>query len=861
MNIMNKVTWKCMKQNKKRTVVTILGVIICVAMISGVCTLAFSLQHAMVDANIKLSGDYEVNFMNVDDSVYQTLRQHEYVGQAGRLGQYASAKEATRDETIRYLSIMKIDESDRDLAGIQLKEGSYPRNKDEILIEESLAQSDPQRYRVGAVIELDLGLEKLNEQGQQEGFSFKKKQSYTITGIGGSEYISMLNRNSVAYIPFTGNDRTIAKEQLSVYIKMNNHHDFYDKLEELEQLTGTDDVNINQTLLASYGVSSSPIIEAILLSVFVTCLIIMAGGISLIYNAFSISLSERSRYLGMLSSVGATQKQKRASIIFEAAIIGCIAIPIGLLCGILGISCTFLCLNSTIEKLYGIRLYAVSNGYAIAGTILFSILILMISAWMPSIKASKISAIHAIRQHEDFKIKRKHVKTNSLVGRIFGFEAELGLKNIKRNRHRYRATLTSLTACVILFLSAYASTASMFSSTNTILDNADIDLIANIMMTDGNTEDPLSVIDDSLMLQLQQLPYADRSIVVWPGMGDVEQNGIFSRTFLERKAELRKESCPDCTGIQDGIELVDIYVLRQSDFDAYMKKNGKAIPDDNSKPWAVAVNQMTIKLHDRYEKLTITDLKQGDQIPIKTSSQTQDQKDETLDITIMELMEHSLEELPVNQTQPKLQLITTLDNMKLWSKSLKAMGQNNVLFGGRIYYQSTQSERLEDEINKVFAQHDKIQIFSDNIAATNTKNKQMTLLISVFLYGFVCLIMLICMMNIINTISTGVQLRKREFAMIKSIGITRRKFYRMICFESLFYGIKALLYGLPISFVIMYGLYRTTSDQFYTPFQIPWRMVILTVVGIFLILSLTMMYAIRRIRKDNIVETIRNESI
>lgn len=861
MNIMNKVTWKCMKQNKKRTIVTILGVIICVAMISGVCTLASSLQKAMVDANIKLSGDYEVNFMNVDDAAYQTLRQHEYVGQTGRLGQYASAKEAARDETIRYLSIMKIDESDRELAGIQLKEGSYPRNKDEILIEESLAQSDPQRYRVGAVIELDLGLEKLNEQGQHAGFSFKKKQTYTITGIGGSEYISMLNRHCVAYIPFTGNDRTIEKEQLSVYIKMNNHHDFYDKLKELKRLTGTDDVNINQTLLASYGVSSSPIMEAILLSVFVTCLIIMAGGISLIYNAFSISLSERSRYLGMLSSVGATQRQKRASIIFEAAIIGCIAIPIGLLCGILGISVTFLFLNSTIEKLYGIHLYVVCNGYAIAGTILFSILILMISAWMPSIKASRISAIHAIRQHEDFKIKRKHVKTNSLVGRVFGFEAELGLKNIKRNRHRYRATLTSLTACIILFLSAYASTASMFSSTDTMLDNADIDLITNVMKAEGNTEDLLHVINDSLMSQLQRLPYADHSFVVWPGMGSVERNGVFTKTYLERKVELQQESCPDCTWVTDGMESVDIYALRQSDFDAYMKKNGKVISYDNSKPWAVALNQTTIKLKDRYEKLTITDLKQGDQISIKTSSLTQDQTEEALEITIMELMEHSLEEQPVYPTKPELQLITTIDNMKLWTKRLKAMGQNDVLFGGRIYYQSTQSERLEDEINKVFAQHEKIQIFSNNIAADNTKNKQMTLLISVFLYGFVGLIMLICVMNIINTISTGVQLRKREFAMIKSIGITRQKFYRMICFESLFYGIKALIYGLPISFVIMYGIYRITSDHFSTPFQIPWRMVMITVAGIFLILSLTMLYAIARIRKDNIVETIRNESI
>ena len=95
-------------------------------------------------------------------------------------------------------------------------------------------------------------------------------------------------------------------------------------------------------LLRYYGVTANDQLRMTLFSLAgIIMSVIIIGSVALIYNAFAISVSERARHLGMLSSVGATKKQKRNSVFFEGAVIGAISIPIGILAGIAGIGITF----------------------------------------------------------------------------------------------------------------------------------------------------------------------------------------------------------------------------------------------------------------------------------------------------------------------------------------------------------------------------------------------------------------------------------------------------------------------------------------------------------------------------------------
>lgn len=184
-----------------------------------------------------------------------------------------------------------------------------------------------------------------------------------------------------------------------------------------------------------------------------------------IYSSFSISISERGRYLGMLASVGATRKQKRDSVLTEAVLLGIIGIPLGLLLGYLGVFVVTKCIQGLIGDMlnYGMDMETVSmrvivSWPAIAGAVILAAVTIFVSAWIPAARASRITPVEAIRQNRDIKLSRKQVKTSKLTRKLFGFEGELALKNLKRNKKRYRATVISLIFCIALYLSVSSFT-------------------------------------------------------------------------------------------------------------------------------------------------------------------------------------------------------------------------------------------------------------------------------------------------------------------------------------------------------------------------------------------------------------------
>ena len=212
----------------------------------------------------------------------------------------------------------------------------------------------------------------------------------------------------------------------------------------------------------------------------------MIGSISLIYNAFAISVSERSRHLGMMSSVGATKKQKRNSVLFEGFAIGLVSIPLGILSGFAGIGITFFFINPVLKSAMGIsegmRLVIMPSSIIVA--VVVSVITILVSTYIPARRASNISAIDAIRQTSDIKITKRQVRTSKLTRIIFGIEGELGLKNLKRNRTKYRATVFSLIISMVLFLTVSYFTSSLEKAFVMTRDGINFDIQISVN-TDG----------------------------------------------------------------------------------------------------------------------------------------------------------------------------------------------------------------------------------------------------------------------------------------------------------------------------------------------------------------------------------------
>jgi len=175
----------------------------------------------------------------------------------------------------------------------------------------------------------------------------------------------------------------------------------------------------------------------------------------------------------------------------------------------------------------------------------------------------------------------------------------------------------------------------------------------------------------------------------------------------------------------------------------------------------------------------------------------------------------------------------------------------------RILLKSTNPIKTQHEIEDMNERN----VYVFNAYQSRQQEQQIILLISVFTYGFIVLITTISIANIFNTISTSISLRKREFAMLKSVGMTPKGFNKMINYDSIFYGIKSLLYGLPLSIAVMYLIHRSLMYTFNYEFALPWTSILYVIIAVFVIVSSTMLYSSAKVKKENIIDALKQENI
>lgn len=171
--------------------------------------------------------------------------------------------------------------------------------------------------------------------------------------------------------------------------------------------------------------------------------------------------------------------------------------------------------------------------------------------------------------------------------------------------------------------------------------------------------------------------------------------------------------------------------------------------------------------------------------------------------------------------------------------------------------------KLEERINQYMLEN---QISTDaliigNVEKTIKAENAIVLVISIFLYGFISVITLIGITNIFNTITTNMNLRKKEFAMLKSIGMTKKEFNRMIRLESMFYGFKSLIIGIPIGIILSFEIYKMFDNSTGMVYELPIKAIFLSIIFVIIIVSIIMKYSMSKINKHNIIETIRNDNI
>ncbi len=567
----------------------------------------------------------------------------------------------------------------------------------------------------------------------------------------------------------------------------------------------------------------------------------------MIYNAFAISVSDRSRYLGMLSSVGATRKQKRNSVFFEGVVIGAISIPPGIIAGLAGIGITFYLINPMVKNalLMSENLRLVVLPVTIVLAVLISAITIFVSTWVPAKRASNISAVEAIRQTMDVKLTGREVRTSKFTRMIFGIEGDLALKNIKRNKRRYRATLFSIIISIILFLVVSQFTLNLKKSALLTQNGINFDIMVTIPEV-NNTRD---VIIESI-----------KSLDNITSLSQIQKISANAKTDAGRLAEYYRKNYPVGQGNEEITFQVFINALDDESLLEYANEVGAdfARLKDAENPGAIVID--TVKYRDtdenKYSEGKVVKLDIGEKLPVYAYDGELEKDVPLQPLEVIALTDKAPVGVIPGGLYANLHVVVSTETL-----TKITAGNENVAgsISTGLYIRSSNPLILQEDIEAIQKNLPDNAFYLYNVYLQNRREEQMIILISVFSYGFISLITAICIANIINTISTGIALRKREFAMLKSVGMTPESFKRMINYESLMYGFKAILFGLPVSFIIMYIMHLVLGMKFSFDFSLPWADIFVAVISVFLIVGTAMLYSGSRIQKENIVDALKQE--
>ncbi len=862
MNIVNKLTLRSLKQNKRRTLVTIFGVIISVAMITATASLTVSFLDLLKRNAIENDGLWHVYYPALNNEQQNKLQQHSLVKDVSlsRDRGYAYL-EGSQNNYRPYLFVKEFNQVGLDNFPITLKDGRFPQTSTELLISEEILKTSEVDLRIGQQIDLELGIRKGMVNGEEkilgqefpymreeaavlETFTKQSKETYTIVGImerpkwegwgAGYTVVTMLDEQA-----------PVVMGEMESYVVMNKvKKSIYRDAEKIAGELGVNPkfIKYNNELLRFYGLSNYDGLQTVMYSLTaIIMVIIIVGSVSLIYNAFAISVSERSRYLGMLSSVGATKRQKRNSVFFEGAIIGVISIPLGFIFGLLGIGITFLFINNMIKEAFGLgqSLVVTVTPETIIIACAVSIMTIFIAAYIPAKRASQVTAIDAIRQATEVKLTGKKVRTNRLVRKLFGIEAEIALKNLKRNKRKYQATVVSLVISIVLFLSVSYFTSSLEKSLSLTQTNLEYDISLSLQEKNkAELLDKIGLISTVTEYSAQREMYFE---------AEIDQTMI---------SDYIRKNYLDTLGIaEDGKFKYDVsaYMLDERTFAAYAQKIGIKEEEftDPNKPRAIIVNKIQVQdeVLNKYVETESIKIQTGEKLPILKND------DEEQKASIYQMEVGALTDvLPVG-ARGRLNNITIVISEQAARSLVSEESFQNM--ATRVYVNSSDPMKTQYAIEGL--SEDNLGIY--NYHEGRNRNHQMVMLMSVFTYGFICLITAVSVANILNTISTSITLRKREFAMLKSIGMTPKGFNKMINYESMFYGIKALLYGLPISFLAILGIYKSMGPTFSYAFAPPWLQFAIVVIAVFVIVTAAMMYSISKVKKENIIDSLKQENL
>ncbi|MBQ5561018.1 MAG: FtsX-like permease family protein [Lachnospiraceae bacterium] len=948
MKIMRQFTLRTLMKNKMRTFVTIIGIVLATSLFTAVLEGWYSVQNYMMDYETAKNGSWTNRFENVleddvdkvtsiahvnDYTKIQTLGYSKISDMESIDSPYLCGRQLSIDSP--YLCVRQLQKNyEQFMPKLEIIEGRMAENDGELVVTNFSVGSEMENIKIGDTVTLKIG-ERVGKDGNKkygarEYNIIKNKdevkfeltehlenlhtKTYTVVGIsselGVGEYTNdyLLGEAFVGYT--VGEEKGIitdiyahadqlshAKQISKDIMKIYNANPEYMNIVCDYRESDT----LHDNLLEFSGVGQSTSFMTMIYSVCAILIgIVMVASIALIYNAFAISVSERTKLYGLLRSIGATKKQIRASVLFEAGVLCLIGVPLGILVGLTGIGITLYAVDGWFHLLIGTEInvhlsLAVSPVFLTVVTAL-SIVTVLISAFYPARRAVAITIIDTLRQNRDIKILKRVFRKGKLSYKLFGFSGMLAKKNGMRNPRKQRTIVASLSISILLFMTVSSFVAYLEASTSGIESKASYDVFYS------NSNDVMFKED-----------YIDRVKKVLEKVKEVDQLSYSFNAYgflVSKEADLNTNKLVE-TVSDKAIVQMKVFFVEDENYKEFLKREGLSLDkymstdqlcpvyddsynfyDENLKKRISGhylkeqglenANCYCIKYKDSEEcknldfygahlnengepYVEVNEIKTEDGTDDKDEERTAKEMSQTLDLAAGHRID-GLYPLGVSDDKRDDEINVFLP-FSAWKTNFQKIPLKYNLFFGM---KAKQHKQLVDKLsgNEIFDEDFSFtdddsyysRCYGDQIDSMRSQ-VAMIGLIKVFSYGFLIIVCLIIVANIFNTISTNIMLRRQEFAMLQSVGMSRKSLKQMLRYESMIYGVKALIFGLPISFFASYGIYKALGNEFSFDFFIPIGNLCEVVGGIFAIVFASMVYSREKIKNDNPIETLRNDMI
>lgn len=950
MNLMKTLTLKNLKLNRKRTIVTIVGIILATALLSALVTLVSSFQYSMIEYQKQKDGDFHVKFSGVKMSELSEFKNNRNIESTFEtMGMGFAKLDGCKNEDKPYAYVMATDEAGFERGCFKLIEGRMAKNEDEIVIPRHLKTNGRIDIKVGDEITLDIGKrydsntesvisENSAYEHDAETLTDTVTKHYKVVGIMERPGYGMEDYSAAGYTFVTYSDELAAIDNgtksekseadttLTVYSRYTQKalrnkdavtadiigvdEKLFEKannssvemsaeesdrfLKEMENAKY--DIYMNRYLISYecvFPIDGS--FKALFTVAAVVALIIILTSVYCIKNSFNISITEKIRQYGMLASVGATRRQIKSSVKTEAAMLGVVGIPVGTMSGILASLILVKVVNALSAGWLNFALSFHTSLPALILAVIMSIATIYFSATGSARRAAKVTPLEAIRNTKEIKIKSSKLKTPAIIGRIWGIGGVISYKNIKRNNKKYRTTVTSIVICSVTFIVISYFMSMAFSVVGMSYASADYNIGINMSYK------------KDIHIDIEKLSKLVSGI---EGVDDYLVGAGYD--FDVRKPKYTKEYGEYCRQVYDNSEDVSqmflITVLDDKSYDKYASDAGIK----NAAAGAILVNKGTFDVYNenslKYVKkeMELYKYKAGDTIECgynvyddassddnavesdtesstddnnavegDTESGTEDNSgyvDEetinngvrkTLDVTIAGVTD----KVPIGYKSYSYATLLFMNQKGF--ESLWADGKSNELKQRYVSYSAYVVAENADEYQDTFEketegnpEYSQISFYVSNLDKQMRDEKSLFTLLGVFAYGLIVVIALIGITNIINTLSTGMELRSREFATLRSIGMTDKQFAGMVRLESVFISVKALVIGVPLGILISYLLCvimnRMDGAIIYEP---PYKAIILCIVVVIMLIYAIMKLSMTKLRHNNIIETIKNENL